>query len=139
MIFSAHLLYFLCVSVEEKKSKENEQDDEKEGKENKDIQIPIRDRQSSATRPRERKISQLRPKTNIRITTPINLPCCRAMLSDEKIFWLNEKTQEMYCEKCSTLLQFSECIRKYVLESENQEVVDFLWPLIYLCIRIVSL
>ena len=33
-----------------------------------------------------------------------------------------------YCDSCAKLLQFAECIRKFVLEYENDEVVELLWP-----------
>ena len=33
-----------------------------------------------------------------------------------------------YCDDCAKLLQFAECIRKFVLEFENDEVVELLWP-----------
>ena len=42
--------------------------------------------------------------------------------------WLSNSTQDVYCNRCAILLQFSECIRKFVLECENREVTDFLWP-----------
>eukprot|EP01083_Nonionella_stella_P314177 1130828_1 len=42
--------------------------------------------------------------------------------------WLCKTTYDVYCNKCAVLLQFSECIRKYVLETESHEVIDFLWP-----------
>ena len=33
--------------------------------------------------------------------------------------WLSNSTQDAYCNRCAILLQFSECIRKYVLECEK--------------------
>eukprot|EP01084_Bolivina_argentea_P038517 71232_1 len=42
--------------------------------------------------------------------------------------WISTQTCHVYCDKCSSLLRFSECIRKYVLETENNQVVHFLWP-----------
>ena len=33
-----------------------------------------------------------------------------------------------YCDSCAKLLQFAECIRKFVLEYENDEICSILWP-----------
>eukprot|EP01083_Nonionella_stella_P040725 110414_1 len=54
--------------------------------------------------------------------------CCNHIANVEDILWLSNRTQDVYCNRCGVLLQFTECIRKYVLETENNEVVDFLWP-----------
>ena len=44
------------------------------------------------------------------------------------ILWLSDTTYDVFCNKCARLLQFSECIRKYVMESNEGEVTDFIWP-----------
>ena len=53
---------------------------------------------------------------------------CEHDANERDILWLSTSTQDVYCNRCGVLLQFSECIRKYVLETENREVIDFLWP-----------
>eukprot|EP01084_Bolivina_argentea_P046070 84816_1 len=53
---------------------------------------------------------------------------CSHIAVQNDILWLSNSTQDVYCNRCGVLLQFSECIRKYVLETENNEVIDFLWP-----------
>eukprot|EP01083_Nonionella_stella_P209508 759378_1 len=53
---------------------------------------------------------------------------CGHSVSKGDVLWYSEQTYDIYCNRCATLLQFSECIRKYVLESESSEVIDFMWP-----------
>lgn len=42
-------------------------------------------------------------------------------------YW-QTSTGYTYCDSCAKLLQFAEGIRKFVLEYENDEVVEMLWP-----------
>ena len=53
---------------------------------------------------------------------------CNHRFQDGDTLWVSNTSHEVYCHKCATLLQFSECIRKYVLETENDEVIDYTWP-----------
>ena len=39
---------------------------------------------------------------------------CQHRYQDGDTLWLSKKTHDTFCNKCATLLQFSECIRKYV-------------------------
>eukprot|EP01084_Bolivina_argentea_P264788 448649_1 len=48
-----------------------------------------------------------------------------------EIMWeLQTRSKDMhqYCDKCATLIRFSEFVKKYVLESEKEEVQNVLWP-----------
>ena len=50
---------------------------------------------------------------------------CKHRFKEGDLLWRSEKAHETMCHKCATLLQFSECIRKFVLEAEYDEVRDY--------------
>ena len=73
-------------------------------------------------------INNKNKKKNKKLYNNINNIACKHKVKNDQILWYSKKTYEVYCDKCATLLQFAECLRKYVLETDSHEVVDFMWP-----------